>query len=690
MLTIGIDTGGTFTDFVLFDSEKSEFAIGKVPTTPEEPSHGIVQGLRALVEPDRPLQNIIHGTTLAVNAIIERKGVPTGLISTKGFRDVLEIAREKRYDHYDILLELPEPLVPRPLRTEVSERLSNDGTAIVPLDPREVEEVLGRLSGAGIKSIAVSLLHSYMNPAHEREIKALIERLHPDIATSISSEVVPEIREYERTSTTVANAYTKPIMKRYLRKLRDELDRLGYGAKVFVMLSSGGTAACEVAEEFPIRAVESGPAAGAIAAASMSLALRHDRVLSFDMGGTTAKVTLIKDGVPKRTTDFEVARVYRFKKGSGLPIKLPVIEMTEIGAGGGSIASVDKMGFLKVGPESAGADPGPACYGRGGEDPTVTDADLVLGYLNPGYFLGGEMKLDVKRAQEAIRKKVAEPLGLDLATAAWGIHEIVDENMANSARILAVEKGEDLAAYSLMAFGGAGPVHAYWVAKRLGNKKIVCPYAAGVLSALGLTLAPLSFDFVRSYLRRLDTLDLDEINALYKELEEEGARLLMSAGAEREEIQVTRTCDMRYVRQGFEIVVPIPPGTLADGERERIYKEFEKEYEKLYFKTNPDMPIEALNWRLHAARAGSPIDLRRIFAGLREQAGEEHKGKRMVYLPEYGEYRESDVFDRYALKPNRAIRGPAIIEEKESTVVVGPDAYATIDEYFNVVIEMSG
>ncbi len=688
MLTVGIDTGGTFTDFAVFDRDSGELAIGKVLTTPKEPSLGILEGLQALVDPGRPLKNIIHGTTLIANAIIERKGARTGLVTTKGFRDVLEIGREKRYDQYDIFLEMPEPLVPRPMRREVSERLAEDGKVIIPLDLKEAEGVIRKLVEAGAESIAVSLLHSFRNPAHEREIKDAIERLHPEVFTSISSEVVPEIREYERSSTTVANAYTMPVMKRYLRNLRDELERMGYGARVFVMLSSGGIAACEVAEEFPIRAAESGPAAGALAAASMSQPLELKRVLSFDMGGTTAKVAIIKDGMPARTTDFEVARIYRFKKGSGLPIKLPVIEMTEIGAGGGSIATVGKMGLLKVGPESAGAEPGPACYGKGGREATVTDADLVLGYLNPDYFLGGEMRLDARRAEEAIGEKIAGPLGLDMARAAWGIHEIVDENMANSARILAVEKGEDIASYALMAFGGAGPVHAYWVAKRLGISKIICPYGAGVTSAFGLTVAPLSFDLVRSHICRLNSLDLGEINALYEELEEESIRLLMSAGAEREEIRLTRTCDMRYTGQGHEIVVPIPGGTLTEGDAELIQKAFDEEYEKLYFKTNPAVPIEAVNWRVHGLGARKALDLSGALAGMRRKSGKAHKGKRPVYLPEYGEYRECDVFDRYALGPGELIKGPAIIEERESTVVVGPQGNAQVDSYLNLVISV--
>ncbi|MCS6924733.1 MAG: hydantoinase/oxoprolinase family protein, partial [Candidatus Binatia bacterium] len=516
---VGVDIGGTFTDIFLLAEGGGTMAISKVLTTPRDPAVAVVEGLRDLLVEQgiapAAVHHLVHGTTLITNAIIERKGAKTGLITTKGFRDALEIGRERRYDIYDISLENPEPLVPRFLRREVNERLDNTGNVVTPLDPDEALAVIRSLVNDGIEALAVCLLHSFRNPTHELSIKKLAADHFPHLACSVSCEVVPEIREYERTSTTVANVYVKPLAQRYLNKLNADLRSLGIPRDIFVMLSNGGITSCGVAGEYPIRLIESGPAAGALAASFYSLQQQLDRVISFDMGGTTAKICLIERGKPFLTTDFEAARVYRFKKGSGLPLKVPVIEMIEIGAGGGSIARVDKLGLLKVGPDSAGAEPGPACYDRGGEEPTVTDADVVLGYLSPDYFLGGKMRLNVQKARRAIEEKIARPLGVDLVRAAWGIHQVVNENMANAARMHLVEKGRDPRGYSLIAFGGAGPVHAYRVAERLKLTTVVCPLAAGVTSAFGMLTAPLAFDFVQSYVTPLADLDFALLDRMF-------------------------------------------------------------------------------------------------------------------------------------------------------------------------------
>ncbi len=687
---VGVDIGGTFTDIFLLSEEGGEVAIGKVLTTPRNPAEAVVNGLRALLHEQGiapvVVTHLVHGTTLITNAIIERKGAKTGLITTKGFRDALEIGRERRYDIYDISLENPEPLVPRFLRREVNERLDNTGRVITPLNPDEALEVIRGLVADGIEALAVCLLHSFRNPAHELLIKKLVAEYFPHLVCSLSCEVMPEIREYERTSTTVANVYVKPLAQQYLNKLNADLRVLGLPRDIFIMLSNGGITSCGVAGEYPIRLIESGPAAGALAAVFYGTGKKLDRVISFDMGGTTAKICLIDHGKPLLTTDFEAARVYRFKKGSGLPLKVPVIEMIEIGAGGGSIARVDKLGLLKVGPDSAGAEPGPVCYDRGGEEPTVTDADLVLGYLSPDYFLGGKMRLNLEKAKGAIEDKIARPLKVDLLRAAWGIHQVVNENMANAARIHLVEKGRDPRDYNLIAFGGAGPVHAYRVAERLKLKTLVCPLAAGVTSAFGMLTAPLAFDFVQSYVTSLSELDFAVLERLYANMEKRGRDLLAAAGVEGE-IALTRSADMRYLHQGFEIRVPLPSSRLTKDDLSALRRAFAEEYERLYKRLNPGVEIEVVNWRLVASGPQPQITLRSPEAAGRSLTAA-RKGERLVYLPEHNGFVPCSVYDRYLLPVGATFAGPAIVEERECTVVIGPGAKASVDEEQNLVITL--
>ncbi|MBI3092500.1 MAG: hydantoinase/oxoprolinase family protein [Candidatus Tectomicrobia bacterium] len=688
---IGIDIGGTFTDIILLNSETGESFRGKVLTTPHDPSVGAAQSLQESVDRLRlsykELGNIIHGTTLVANALIERKGVRTGLITSAGFRDTLEIARENRYDLYDIFLEMPPPLVPRSRRKEVAERLDHTGRVLTPLDEAGAEQAVKELLEEEVQAIAVVFLHSFRNPAHELAMRGIITRLAPNVAVSLSVEVMPEIREYDRTSTTAANAYTQPIMERYIDRLIDTLRGLGFAGRLYVMLSSGGITTPETASRYPVRVLESGPAAGAIAAAYYARQLALPNVISFDMGGTTAKTCLVKEGKPHTTSDFEVAKVYRFKKGSGLPIKLPVIEMIEIGAGGGSIAHIDKMGLLKVGPESSGSDPGPACYGLGGTLPTVTDADLVLGYLDPNFFLGGEMKLDLEGARAAIERHVAQPLGLDLVRAAWGIHQIVNENMANASRIHAVEQGEDPKAYAMMAFGGAGPVHAYGVTRKLGMRQLICPLGAGVLSAFGFLVAPISFDLVRTHMGRIEDLDLEAINALYEEMERQGTELLLQAGVPRREVRCLRTCDMRYRGQGFEVPVPIPAGVLRQVSRADIRRNFDATYEKLYHRLNPDADVEGVSWRV-LVTGPDPRIARPVAEEAVGDAAQAIKGERLVFFEENGGHAPCRVYDRYKLGPGLSFRGPAVVEERESTVVIGPGAAARVDENLNLILDL--
>jgi N-methylhydantoinase A/oxoprolinase/acetone carboxylase beta subunit len=691
---VGIDIGGTFTDLIMVDPRTGERFISKVLTTPKDPSVGALQGLRELLEGrglgGAEVSHVIHGTTLVTNALIERKGARTGLVTTRGFRDVLEMGREKRYDIYDLFLEMPEPLVPRPLRVEVSERLLADGSVHTPLDEADARAAVERLVAEGVESVAVCFLHSYRNPAHERRMGELLARLAPHLAVSLSVEVIPELREYERLSTTACNAYVMPLMKRYLGRFREELRALGYGGELYMMLSGGGIATAADAERFPVRVLESGPAAGALVAAAYGEAMDvRDIVLSFDMGGTTAKICVIRDGRPLVTTDFEAAAVWRFKKGSGLPIKLPVIDMIEIGAGGGSIARMDRLGLLKVGPRSAGSDPGPACYGLGGTEPTVTDADLLLGYLDAGYFLGGRMRLQPALAREAVGR-LAERLGIPLERAAWGIYQVVGENMANAARVHAVERGQDPKGYAMVAFGGAGPVHAYWVATRLGIQRVVFPLGAGVASAGGFLIVPLSFDFVRSHVAPLDGLDLDAVNRLYAEMEEEGTRLLTRAGARRRELTYLRTCDLRYVGQGHDVTVAVPGGRLTAKSLGTIRRHFERLYKRLFHRINREYEIEALSWRLLVTAPKPEFRLLPFPARPDSREADALKGTRRVFFAESEGYVDCPVYDRYRLFEGARIPGPAVIEERESTAVVGPRASVVADPYLNLLMAIGG
>ena len=649
----------------------------------------MTEGLEEMLSRDaisaQQVQKAIHGTTLVTNLIIERKGVPTGLLTTCGFRDALEIAREMRYDLYDILLELPKPLCRRRFRLEVTERMDNDGNVVIPLNTEEAEQTIDRLVSLGVESMAVCLLHSFRNPAHEIKLRELIQNKYPDLPVCISSEVVPEVGEYERISTTVANAYTMPVARSYLGELEKGVQDLGISGRLYIMLSTGGITTPQTAADYPIRLLESGPAAGVLAAAWAGRQTGNANVISFDMGGTTAKTCLIENGTPIKVNEFEAGRVYRFKKGSGLPVKIPVIEMIEIGAGGGSIASVGPMGLLKVGPESSGADPGPACYGVGGCDPTVTDADLILGYLDADFFLGGEMHLDPDKARHALSEKLSKSLGLTVEAAAWGIHEVVNENMANAARIHAVEKGLDTRRFSLIAFGGAGPVHAYQVARKLRLQTLIVPPGAGVCSAFGFLLAPMAFDLSRSYVTRLEDIEWDRLNSLYEDMETKGRAYLLETGVAPADIEFIRSADMRYVGQGFEVNVPISDQTFTADNRLTFQTAFEKCYQGIYQRLCDDIAIEGVNWRLTAT--GPHPDVRAIkWWSALASPKKALKGTRKAYLPETGAFIKMPVYDRYQLVVGSEIDGPAIVEERESTLVINGPGKARIDEFGNIIL----
>jgi N-methylhydantoinase A len=677
-LRVGVDIGGTFTDLVLVDDETGAFSVGKALTTPDDPSRAVEDVLVASGVPVAEVAQLIHGTTLVTNAVIERKGARTALLATEGFRDVVEIGREARFELYDLELELPDPVVPRYLRFDVPERTLADGSSARELDVGFVERLAGELAAAGVEAVAIAFLHAYANPAAEQAARAAVLRAAPGLRVSISSDVVPEIREFERTSTTIINVYVQGRTEDYLRGLEARLAARGFVGSFRLMLSGGGIATPETAMRFPVRLLESGPAAGALAAAYHGRRAGLSDLLSFDMGGTTAKFAVIAGGEPLTANDFEVDRRYRFKKGSGLPVKIQVIEMIEIGSGGGSIARVDSLGLLRVGPDSAGADPGPACYGRGGDQPTVTDADLVLGYLDPGFFLRGRMALDAGAAREAIRRAVAAPLGLTVEEAAWGIHRSVDESMANAARVHVLERGQDPRGLPIMVFGGAGPVHGYRVAQALGAPLLVAPFGAGVMSTVGFLTAPMAFDFVRSWPTALEGLDWSRADLVFGEMEREGDVVLRSSGIEAG--RHVREADMRYVGQGHEIRVLWPEARSADVVRAA----FEREYLRLYGRLGPeDVPLEIISWRVRSS--GPAPDLELSVAG---EPGDHAKGARLAYMPELGGLVEVPVVDRYRLAPGATLAGPAIVEERESTLVIGPGSVAEVDDRFNVLVRM--
>ena len=693
--SLGIDIGGTFTDVVACDHAAGREVNCKVLTTHDDPSRGVMLGVERLLaqhalDPAR-FGRVVHATTLFTNALIERKGAVTGLVTTAGFRDTLEIGRERKYELYDLNIESPRPLVPRNLRLEVDERTGADGSVVRPLDAAALDAAAAELVAAGAASIAIVFLHSYANPAHEREAATRIEARFPGVAVTTSHEVAPEIREFERASTTAANAYIKPLARRYLQALADRLAGIGIRAPLLLMLSNGGLTHVAEASRTPVQLLESGPAAGALAAAHFGREDGDGNLLAFDMGGTTAKLSLIDDGRPLIAYGFEAARQKRFTEGSGLPIRISTIELIEIGAGGGSIAHLDEIGLLKVGPQSAGSEPGPACYGLGGTEPTVTDANLVLGYLNPDWFAGGTMRIDAGRAHAAVAA-LAGRLGITPLRAAWGIHDVANENMAAAARVHIAERGRDPRHYSLLTTGGGGPVHGYYVAKKLALRQLVCPPSAGVASAFGLLVAPARIDRMRTISLRLDGADLDAIEAAFAALEAEARTVVEGTGTAFRSLECQRFADGRYVGQGFYLVVDLPAGPYTGGDaaamRRALTEAFEKAYREKFARTPPDVPIEFVNIRVAVSAA---IEGAEAAIGVSSAAsGDSRKGLRRIYYPEAGDYVEAAVHDRGRLAPGAVIDGPAVIEEDGSTLVIGPGGRARVAASGNIVVSIGG
>ena len=671
------DIGGTFTDLVFYDAQTGTLLFNKLLTTPDDPRRAIIEGLRAFKAQS---EIVVHGTTLVTNALIERKGVPTGVISTDGFRDVLEIGTELRYDPFDLQIERAPALVPRRLRRSVRERIGSNGGIVVPLNEDDVRAAARELRESGVQSVAITFLNSFRNSIHELRAKEIVREEWPNVAICTSSEIAPEIREYERFSTCVANAYIAPIANQYLGELEKSV-----GVPLFVMLSDGGITTANTAADQPIALVESGPAAGAMGAAFLARQAGWQNVIAFDMGGTTAKVSLVHDGLPHRTHELEAARLSRFKKGSGLPLRIPVVELIEIGAGGGSIASVDDLGLLTVGPKSAGANPGPACYGLGGKNPTVTDADLIRGYLSPSRFLGGRMTLSETLAKEAIAK-LGRKIGLDLVDAAAGIARVVDNSMAIAARVHIAEVGTDPLQYKMVAFGGAGPVHAYEIARLLNVREVIFPRGAGVASAIGMLVAPRSVELTRSLLAGIDGLDWKLVSQTVAELEARGQDILMEGGITRKEIITEISVDMRYAGQGFEICVPITRKMLEQRDHVSLERTFTEHYAARFSRSLGGLPIECVSWRVRVAAPPAVQDIR-----LERSARSSRDPKievRQAYFEERGGYIDTPVYARARLKYGARIKGPALIEEGESTCVIGPSASASVDRHGNLIMKI--
>ena len=682
---LGIDIGGTFSDFAVVDDADGTIRVEKTLTSAHAPEESVMRGIDDLSSAIPGLlartREAIHATTLVANTILERKGAKTGLLATEGFRDILELAREVRYDIYDMFIRLPEPLVPRRLRLGVPERVLADGAVLVPLDEAAVRRAAAVFRGEGVGAVAVSFLHSYRNAAHERRAAAILREELPGVTLSLSHEVHPEPKEYERTSTAVLDAYVKAVAEGYLERLADGLAERGYRERLFVMLSNGGAATVETAKRVPVQIVESGPAAGVEAAAFFGRLAGIDSLLSFDMGGTTAKLCIVENGRAARTRTFEVDRVHRFKSGSGLPAAVPVYDLLEIGAGGGSIARVDDLGLIRVGPDSAGSAPGPACYGLGGRAPTVTDADLALGYLNPDYFLGGRMALDRGAAERAIEAHLARETGLAILEAAAGVHEIVNENMAAAARIYVAEKGKAAPELSMIAFGGAGPVHAAGLARKLGCPRLVVPPHSGVMSSLGLLAAPVAFERSRAVRRILEAVDLARIEAGFRDLESE-ARGLMPEGAAP---IVRRSVDLRYSGQDYPLEIEVAGPCDAVSTKPDWEARFEALYRSHYGKVDDDNPVELASIRVHVSQPPPALELARPPA----TADAPPKAWRDIHVSAASGMERAPVYERAALRIGQEIAGPAVIEERESTTVIGPGDRLHVDPLGCLVVDLA-
>ncbi len=686
---IGCDIGGTFTDFVAVNRETGETSVEKVLTTPARPADAILTGFDKIAETQKDFMSrselIVHGTTLVINALIERKGNKTALITTRGFKDVLETRNELRYDVYDLQIELPKPLVPRALRFEVTQRTTKEGQNAIDLEEGELAGIVEEIRAQGVETVAVCFLHSYANNEHEKRVGAYLKKHAPEIEISLSCEVLPEINEYKRVSTTSVNAYVKPKVQQYLQEISQEAANRSFDGDFFIMQSSSGIASEANARQFPARIVESGPAAGVALAQWWGEKSGLKNVLAFDMGGTTAKLCAIDNGEALVTNEYETARVYHFKTGSGISINVPVVDLLEIGAGGGSIAHIDTLGLLKVGPESAGASPGPVCYGLGGSRPAVTDADLALGYLSAEYFLGSSMKLVIDDTMEAIRRDVATPLGVDVIEGAYGIHNLVNENMAAAARLHLAERSVDTTSISMIAYGGAGPVHAFGVARKLGCKFLLVPRYAGLVSALGMLVANVSMDTSRSLKVTLANTSGEELENELQALQHAAQSSLPNVG-EGGVLRFHRRARMKYVGQGHSLEIVMPDVLSTPSALEDVWQRYQDEYKRLYGRNDADVEVEIETLKVIAEIVPEhdftlpllPVDGTPVEAAV--------KGTRMIYVPGRKEMVECKIYDRYKLRVGHEFTGPAIIEERETSTVVNDEADILVDEMGALVI----
>ncbi|CAN5698569.1 hydantoinase/oxoprolinase family protein [soil metagenome] len=686
---LGVDTGGTFTDATLIDEPTGAVALAKVPSTPADPAFGFLNAVERIMREQgvapSDISYVVHGTTVATNAVIEGNVAPTGLLTTDGFRDMLEIGRQIRPSLYDLRFEKLKPLIPRNLCLGVPERLSASGEVVLPLDEDAVRRAAETLRREGVESIAVCFLHAYGNPVHERRVGELLAETFPEAMVSLSSDVAPEFREYFRASTTVINAAIRPIVSQYLNRIEEELRRAGLDAELLVMQSSGGVFTFATASEKPVFMVESGPAAGVIAATWLGESLGYPNVLSFDMGGTTAKAGLVQNGRPAITKDYEVGAIAQpgGSKARGYPIRTPVIDLVEIGAGGGSIAWVDSGGGLRVGPRSAGADPGPACYDKGGEDPTITDANLVLGRLNPEFFLGGEVPLDPERAHRAIQVTCAGPLGLDVLTAAHGIIEIANAAMSHALRLVSVQRGIDPRDFVLIAFGGAGPLHANCLALEAGIATTLIPMSPGTTSALGLLVTDLQHDYSVTFGQSTAGLDVHAVEAAYQTLEEKGRQALVREAVDDTRMHLLRLAEMRYTGQSYELTVPAASAPFDAHTVATITGQFNQAHQQAYGFSAPEEPVEIVNLRVTATGTiGKPRA-----AKLQTPTGAATpKCERPVWFAETAGFIPCPIYDRYTLGPNALLTGPAIVEELDATTVILPGYQAEVETFGNLIV----
>ena len=676
---IGIDIGGTFTDVALVDESSGRIGVVKVPTTPDDFGRGVLEGIQtALVKYGigaDAVSLLSHATTVVTNAILEKKGARCALVATRGFRDVLELRRSSRPDLYDLFQDAPHVLIPRRHRFEITERIGADASVVTDLAEEEIPALIDAIRGAEPEAIAVSLLFSFLNPDHERRLGVVLRAAFPDIPVYLSSEVLPEIREFERTSTTAVCAYVGPILRTYLARLSEATGSLGL-PDLYVMGSNGGVFEAREGVAMPAMAVESGPAAGVVAAALVAEQTGHRDILSFDMGGTTAKASLIRDAAYETTPEYEVgggASGSRTMLGTGQPIRVPVIDLAEVSAGGGSIAWVDRAGALRVGPRSAGAVPGPVCYGRGGEEPTVTDCNLVLGYLDQASLLGGEMEIDLDAARKAIAAKLAEPLGIDVRTAAAGVIDVVNHEMAEALRIVSVLRGHDPRDFTLAAFGGAGPLHAAALAEELEMRHVLCPPIPGAFSALGLVTTDLRRDYARTFFVRTDQAEAGELAVAFEALAMEGRAMLDRAGVPEDRQRLIRTVDARYGRQSYELVVPVPEPPFGPDVMDRIAEAFHARHAQTYGHARPDEPVQLVNVRLSAIGEIPAVRL-----GQSTGDGAADKGSRTVWFRHHGEHMAT-VLRREAMAAEQTVVGAAVIESLESTILVPPGWSARMD-----------